>query len=356
MQFTELYKKSLWERERLTAESPTLLRQLHIHLKIATESMFPLLAGGIFIAFAYFFDDFRLGVESFGGNYPFVKFFQDIGVNALQLMLLIFPVSLSISIAGKKGAAPGLAGGAIAVSGGAGFLGALMTGLFIGFFMNWLDAQLRKVPIKARKRYPMIEALLGMLAVSFVTMFIIIPPLQSTGGWLVDAIKDGTAEHPLLMGTLAAALMGMDFGGPISKGAYLAGVASFAGGSFVLMAAVMAGAMVPSLAICLSASIFRYRYTKDERRFAPACLIFGLAGIPEGAVPFAAGSPASIVFCSMLSSALAGFLVTAFGCTVYVPYGGVFVLSAIGGPVPFLFSVLLGSIAGCALLLKCKRP
>ena len=54
------------------------------------------------------------------------------------------------------------------------------------------------------------------------------------------------------------------------------------------MAAVMAGGMVPPLAIALATTFFKNRFTEEEIKSGIVNYVMGLSFITEGAIPFAA--------------------------------------------------------------------
>ena len=116
------------------------------------------------------------------------------------------------------------------------------------------------------------------------------------------------------------------------------------------MAAVMAGGMIPPLAIALSTTFFKNRWTKDERNSGLVNYVMGLAFISEGAIPFAAKDPLRVIPSCIVGSAVAGALSMFFGCTLRAPHGGIFVLPTIGNPLMYALAILIGAIAGCLVL------
>ena len=64
-------------------------------------------------------------------------------------------------------------------------------------------------------------------------------------------------------------MMAVDMGGPVNKAAYVFGTGTLAAtvssGGSVAMAAVMAGGMVPPLAIFVATLLFKDKFTKEER-------------------------------------------------------------------------------------------
>ena len=68
----------------------------------------------------------------------------------------------------------------------------------------------------------------------------------------------------VVLGMIVAGMMSIDMGGPFNKAAYVFGTAQLAEGNFEVMAAVMAGGMVPPIAIALCTTCFKRKFTKKE--------------------------------------------------------------------------------------------
>ena len=159
----------------------------------------------------------------------------------------------------------------------------------------------------------------------------------------------------VLLGIVVAGMMSIDMGGPFNKAAYVFGTASLASGNYEVMAAVMAGGMVPPLAIALASTFFKNKFTKRERQSALTNYIMGLSFITEGAIPFAAADPLRVIPSCVLGSATAGALTMLFNCQLRAPHGGIFVLPVIGNPFGFLAAVVIGSVVGMAMLALLKK-
>ena len=109
----------------------------------------------------------------------------------------------------------------------------------------------------------------------------------------------------LFLGLVVAGMMAIDMGGPFNKAAYVFGTASLSmQDNFEIMAAVMAGGMVPPLAIALCTTFFKNKFTKRERESGIANYVMGLSFITEGAIPFAAADPlqSNTSMCSWFSN------------------------------------------------------
>ena len=204
--------------------------------------------------------------------------------------------------------------------------------------------------IKPVLLYPLIGILLAAVATTFINPF-------------VGAINDGITSllnsmggtSKIVLGAVVGGMMSVDMGGPVNKAAYVFGTAQLAEGNFDIMAAVMAGGMVPPIAIALCTTFFKKKFTDKERQSGLVNYIMGLSFISEGAIPFAAADPIRVIPSCMIGSAVAGALSMAFQCTLRAPHGGIFVLPTIGNPFGYLAAIVIGSVAGCGVLALLKK-
>ena len=163
----------------------------------------------------------------------------------------------------------------------------------------------------------------------------------------------GTSK--VLLGLILGAMMAIDMGGPINKAAYVFGVASLDAGQYEIMAAVMAGGMVPPLAIALCTTFFKNRFTKEERESGKVNYVMGLSFITEGAIPFAAADPLRVIPACAVGSAVAGALSMLFNASLRAPHGGIFVVPVVTNPIMYLVAIVVGSLIGMTLLAILKK-
>ena len=226
-----------------------------------------------------------------------------------------------------------------------------------GFILNWLKKALSALPPALEGTKPiLLYPLLGVLAIGFICTLVIGPPIAAVNEWLIDTLKNMDPSAKLLIGALVGGMMAIDMGGPINKAAYVTGTGLLAGGEFGVMAAVMAGGMVPPLAIAFATFFFKNKFTPSERQTGPTNIVMGLSFITEGAIPFAAGDPLHVIPSCVAGSAIAGALSMAFDCTLRAPHGGIFVVPTIGNPIMYLVAILVGAAVGCAILGIIRKP
>ena len=340
------------------AENESLARQIYKHLMNGVSHMLPfVVGGGILIALAFLFDDYSINPSKFGSNTPLAKFFMDVGGASFGFMLPVLAGFIGMSIADRPGLAVGFVGGALAGQTGTGFLGALLAGFVGGYAVNALKKVFAGLPasldgIKPILLYPFF----GILIMGLISLFIIAPPVSAINNWMIETLGGMDPSARVLMGLIVGGMMAVDMGGPINKAAYVTGTGLLASGEYHVMAAVMAGGMVPPLAIALATTLFKNRFTESQRKAGITNYVMGLSFITEGAIPFAASDPVRVIPSMVVGSALAGALTMFFDCTLRAPHGGIFVVPTIGNPLMYLVSIIIGAVVGAVILSLLKKP
>ena len=334
-------------------------RKIYKHLMNGVSHMLPfVIGGGILIALAFLFDTFDpANPGNFGSNTPLAKFFKDVGGASFGFMLPVLAGFIAMSIADRPGLAVGFVGGAMAASGGSGFLGALLAGFAGGYIVIGLKKILSGLPASLEGVKPvLLYPVLGIFLMGALMQFIITPPVASINEWLLATLSGMDTSSRVMIGLIMGGMMAIDMGGPINKAAYVTGTGLLAGGEYGVMAAVMAGGMVPPIAIALCTTFFPNRFTENETKTSITNFIMGLAFITEGAIPFAAADPLHVIPGLACGAATAGALSMAFECTLRAPHGGIFVVPTIGNPVMYLVAIAIGAVVGCLIMSVLKKP
>ena len=344
--------------EGAAPEDESLTRQIYKHLMNGVSHMLPfVIGGGILIALAFLFDTFDpANPGSFGSNTWYAKTLMDIGGVSFGFMLPVLAGFIAMSIADRPGLAVGFVGGALASASGAGFLGALIAGFVAGYVVNGLKKVFSGLPhslegIKPVLLYP----LLGVFLIGIIMLFVINPPVSGINNWMIDTLKGMDTSSRVLIGLLMGGMMAVDMGGPVNKAAYVVGTGMLASGEYGIMASVMAGGMVPPIAIALATTFFRNRFTEAQRKSGVVNYVMGLSFITEGAIPFAAADPIRVIPSCIIGSATAGALSMFFDCTLRAPHGGIFVVPTIGNPLLYIVAVLVGAVISAICLGLVKK-
>ena len=328
-------------------------RQIYKHLMNGVSHMLPfVIGGGILIALAFLFDTFNPANPSgFGSGTPLSAFLMKIGGASFGFMLPVLAGYIAMSIADRPGLVAGFVGGLLANQGGSGFLGALIAGFAAGYLVLLVKKLVSGLPQALEGTKPVLfYPVLGVLFIGIAITFIINPPVSALNEWLMNSLQTMGTTSRVLLGLVFGAMMSVDMGGPVNKAAYVIGTGALATGEYGIMAAVMAGGMVPPLAIALCTTFFPSRFTEAERKSGITNYIMGLSFITEGAIPFAAADPIRVLPSCIIGAGTAGALSMFFECTLRAPHGGIFVVPTIGNPLLYLASIAIGSVVACIIL------
>lgn len=367
-----------------SSEKLSLGKAFYKHLMSGVSQMLPfVIGGGILIALAFLFDNL-LGVPSdqlgnLGSYNEIASMFMKIGQAAFGFMLPLLAGYIAYSIAEKPGLVAGFVAGAIASSGlafgkipyeaatseipeavSSGFLGALVGGFLAGGVVLVLRNALRNMPKSLQGLNAiLLLPLLGTAITGFLMFFVNIPMAAINTG-MNNFLAGLEGSSAILLGLVLGGMMAVDMGGPVNKAAYVFGTgtlaATVADGGSVAMAAVMAGGMVPPLAVFVATLLYKNKFTQEERNSGLTNIVMGLSFITEGAIPFGAADPARAIPSFIAGSALAGALVGLSGIQLMAPHGGIFVIALTSNPLLYLAYVAIGAVVSGVLYGALRQP
>ena len=362
-------------------EKESFGHKLYKHLMNGVSHMLPfVVGGGVLIAFGFLIDTIAGNADvggTFGFTNPVASVIFWIGKAAFALMLPVLSAYIAQSIADRPGLLPGFVGGVFAASGHtfqsmidgvnsgnglvgdnkavSGFLGALFAGFVAGVLVNLLKKAFAWMPkamdgIKPVFIYPLLGTLLMGLIMAGVN-----PVIGQLNTLLANGLASLGTTSRLLLSIVLAAMMATDMGGPFNKAAYVFGTAAISSGDTWIMAAVMIGGMVPPIAIALSTTFNKKKWTKEELKSGPVNYLMGLCFITEGAIPYAASDPLRVIPSCMVGSAVAGALTSIFNVTCPAPHGGIFTFIVCDHPLLYVVALAAGSIVGALMLALLKK-
>lgn len=358
-------------------------RQIYKHLMNGVSHMLPfVVAGGIFMALAFLIDT-AMGVDpqtagsAFGTVTPVAAWFKNIGNFAFNLMIPVLAGFIAMSIADRPGFLVGMVGGILATNGAtfadpaaantipSGFLGALLASFVAGYLLRGLEKLCDRLPRSLEGIKPVLIYPLAGLGIVAVMMCAVNPFMGMINSAMNDGLMWLSARHlDVLLGAIVAGMMAIDMGGPFNKAAYVFGSTVMLGQAasmadpnvaYQIMAAVMIGGMVPPIAIALSTTFFKNRWTAEERKNGVVNYIMGLSFITEGAIPYAASYPLVVIPSCIVGSAVAGALSVLFKCTLMAPHGGIFVFAVVGNWYWYLLALAVGSVVSMLMLALLKK-
>ncbi|OLQ90901.1 PTS fructose transporter subunit IIC [Vibrio ponticus] len=292
----------------------------------------------------------------------------NVGVVAFTLMIPILAGYIAYAIADRPALAPGLIGGWIANNGsfygaeaGTGFIGAIIAGLLVGYFVKFITSiNYHKfiqplVPI-------MIAPITGSLFIAGLFIFVIGAPIASLMDGLTAMLTSMSTGNVVLLGIVLGGMAGFDMGGPFNKVAFLFSVGMIASGQTQFMGAMACAIPVAPLGMALATVLGRKLdlFEASEIEAGKASGAMGLVGISEGAIPFAAQDPMSVIPANVLGSMVAAVMAFSFGITNSVAHGGpvVALLGAMNLPILALVCMASGAVVTaltCVTLKKIRK-
>ncbi|MCJ1996370.1 PTS transporter subunit EIIA [Lactococcus piscium] len=369
-----LYKATGVSTEDSSETKLSLGKAFYKHLMSGVSSMLPfVIGGGIAIAIAFLIDN-AMGVPKdqlshLGSYHELASTFKQMGGAAFGFMLPVLAGYIAYSIAEKPGLVAGFVAGAIAsnglafgkipfASGGdktlalagvpSGFLGALVGGFLAGGVILVLRKIFSNVPRSLNGIISiLVYPVLGVLITGFLMLFVNIPMAAINSG-LTSFLNSLSGANAVVLGAILGGMMAIDMGGPFNKTAYVFGTgtlaATVATGGSIVMASVMAGGMVPPLAVFVATMLFKNKFTKEEQNSGLTNIVMGLSFITEGAIPFGAADPARAIPSFVIGSAVTGGLVGALGIKLMAPHGGIFVVALTSNPIMYLIAIAIGAV------------
>ncbi|RYM05658.1 PTS fructose transporter subunit IIC [Sporolactobacillus sp. THM7-7] len=312
--------------------------------------------GGILLAVSFLFE--RLGEKN--TIFQMLSAIAGGETGAFHFLIAILAGYIAVSIGDRPALMPGMVGGFMAAHSNAGFLG----GLAAGFLAGWVIVLLKRVFQNLPKTLDGLKPILlfpvfGLLVTGGLMYYIFNPVFEWINNGLIGALNNLGTGNAVLLGLVLGGMMAVDMGGPVNKAAYTFAIGVFTSSgntNGLLMSAVMAGGMVPPLAIALATTLFKNRFTEDERKAGITNYVLGASFITEGAIPFAAADPMRIIGSSIIGAAIAGGLTQLWHINIPAPHGGVFVIFLGNHGVLFILSLIIGSIISGLILGLWKKP
>ncbi|PFZ71944.1 PTS fructose transporter subunit IIC [Bacillus toyonensis] len=321
---------------------------IYKHLMSGVSNMLPfVVGGGILIALAFSFG----GIKAEG---PLAELFMSIGGGKTGAFLFLVPILagfIASSIADRPGFMPGVVGGFLAAHANAGFLGGLIAGFLAGYVVLGLKRLFSGLPAQLEGIKPvLLYPVFGLLITGVVMQKVVNQPVVALNEMLTGWLNGLNGTNAILLGLILGGMMAIDMGGPINKAAFTFGIAAIEAQNFGVHSAVMAGGMVPPLAIAFATTFFKTKFTEAERKSGLTNYIMGASFITEGAIPFAAADPIRVIVSCVVGSSIAGALSMLFQITLPAPHGGLFVIALVNKPLLYIFSILVGTVISALMM------
>lgn len=331
--------------------------EIYKHLMNGVSHMIPfVVAGGVLIAVSFLW-----GIYSFDPNSdqynPTAALLKQIGGYAMGLMVPVLAAYIAESIANRPGLVAGFVAGVIAAGTGSGFIGGILGGFLAGYLCKYLVHSLSGLSKQFEGLKSIFLIPLVSVAVIGVIMCLTAEPIASINAAMMDFLSNLQNSNPIILGIVIGCMSAFDMGGPVNKAAYVTGTLLLGQGNYYFMAGVSAACITPPILIALATTIFRNKFTKNERAAGLVNYILGCTHITEGAIPFAAKSPLTVLPILMLGSSISAVLTYMMKIQVPAPHGGFLILALVDQPVAWVLCILAGSLVGAVIYgLTRKKP
>jgi fructose PTS system EIIBC or EIIC component len=296
---------------------------------------------------------------------PSNQFFADLKQVALYGFAMMVPVLaayMAYSIGGNAALAPAFIMGYVVnnpigvnqVS--TGFIGAMIFGILTGYFVKWF---------KTVKVHPVIASVMPVMIIPTVTLLVMAPiyiyvlsyPLEWFVKAMVAALKGMSEVNAGFLGIGIGILAALDMGGPCSKAATAFTLAAMAEGVYGPNGVFRMCCAIPPLGLAVSSLIIsRSKYSKEEKEFGITAFFLSLAGITEGAIPFAAKDPKHVIVAIVIGTATAGMLGMINGIDSLVAFGGLVALGGVTkGAIWYVIDMFIGALIIAGILHFTKK-
>ncbi|WP_279006790.1 fructose-specific PTS transporter subunit EIIC [Thomasclavelia cocleata] len=230
-----------------------------------------------------------------------------------------------------------------------GILGGIIAGFIGGYMVIAIQKLCKDMPkqfdeFKSMIIYPILSIMIGGLIT-----YLLSPYIGEFNHIIAVFIAEMSLLLKLLLGIIIGIMMTIDMKGPINKMTYIFGISQILEGNIDVMAAVMAGGMVPPLAIAVATSLFEDKFTNQEIVMGQENFLKGLLFIFDGITPLIYKDFQLVRVTCIAASSIASGLVMIYNCGIMIPQGGIFVLPLMVHPLRFLVALLAGSICGGAI-------
>lgn len=284
---------------------------------------------------------------------PANAFFESvltIGKAGFAMMVPVLSGYIAFGIAGRPGLAPGLILGHVANNPigseglSTGFIGAMIIGVLVGYLVQWMKSW--KVPAVVRTIMPLIIIpVIATFTVGVFYTYVLAKPLSMFVVIMTQVLTSLNGVSAALLGIGIGVMAAIDMGGPSSKAATAFTLALMGEGVYGPNGAFRICCAVPPLGLALSTFISRKKYSKEEKDFGISAFFLSMAGITEGAIPFATKDFKRVLPAIVIGTSVSGLLAMLHGVESIVAFGGLVALPAVTAQKWwYVIDMLIGSL------------
>jgi PTS system fructose-specific IIC component/fructose-specific PTS system IIC-like component len=336
------------------------MKNIQKALMTGVSYMLPfVVAGGILMAIS-----FLGGTPTETGYVITNSIMQNLNVISKAGMAMMVPALggyIAYAIGGRPALAPGFILGFLANNPvgnteiKAGFIGALLMGIVVGYLVNWCKSW--KVPNMIKSILPiLIIPTFVTLVAGMIYVYIVSGPIISLSNTLMNFLTDLSGSNLILFAIIVGLVCEIDMGGPLTKTVTLFTIALMADGNFVANGIYRVCPAIPPLAILISNYLFKNKWSQVDRTAAQSAGIMGFMGITEGAIPFLVKDIKAILPGSMIGCTVGAVIAALGGVESPVPHGGFITTPVITNAIWYVVAMVVGAFVGAIIIGLLKKP
>ncbi|EHR32293.1 PTS fructose transporter subunit IIC [Helcococcus kunzii] len=280
-----------------------------------------------------------------------------LGSSGLSLITAVIAAYISYSIADKPGLIPAFIVGTVAHQMGTGFLGGMLMGVLTGYFVQFLKVKV-KLPLNLQAlKTVIIIPVFATLIIGLCLIYLIGTPIASMQKYLTDFLYGMQDSNAIILAAILGAMMAIDMGGPINKIAATFGLACFAEGIYTISTYMLAAISIPPLGMALATIFAKKLYSDEEIQNGRTALVMGIAGISEGAIPFAVADPISVIPSIITGTITTCALTAVFGVVHKTSLSTMLAIPFTNSPILYIVAIIVGSIVTAIMVnfIKMRR-
>lgn len=323
------------------------------HLMAGVSAALPfVVGGGLLVALANILLQLGMPYTDIDHGASFTWVVEQIGYMGFTFMIPIMGAYIAYSIADKPAFAPAFIISYLAndksllqTEAGAGFLGAMVIGLSVGYFVRYFKMVKLPKPIQPLLTFTIIP-FVTMLVFGILTYYVLGPIMGGIMGAMLNFLNNMPPQYEIPTAFLVGAMLAFDMGGPVNKTAWLFCFSLLDQGVYTWYGIVGVVTLLPPVAAGISTYIRPNLFSQSERESALSAIIVGSTVATEPAIPFALSAPVAMISANVIAGGITGVVTMMMGIERLAPGIGIFdPLLGLMTPWYSFYITLIGGVA-----------
>ncbi len=352
--FEDLENKSkVMTFEGTSEEEKEEKESIMTHLMAGVSAALPfVIGGGLLVALANILVQSGMPYQGLDtGNPTFAWVLENIGYIGFSMMIPIMGGYIAYSIADKPAFAPAFIVSWLAndktllqTEAGAGFLGAMVLGLAIGYFVKYFKKIKLPKPVQPLLTFTIIP-FVTMAIFGILTYYVLGPIMGDAMNAMLAFLNNMPPQYMIPTAFLVGAMLAFDMGGPVNKTAWLFCFSLLDQQVYTWYGIVGVVTLLPPVAAGIATFIRPKLFSKSEREAGLSAIVVGATVATEPAIPYALSSPVAMISANVIAGGTTAVISMMLGIERLAPGLGIFdPLLGLMSPWYYYYPVLLFGI------------